>query len=298
MIRIGIDLGKTSCRIRVFDGEHTRDARGTGAPGLSEIGGADAAMRSISETMAALPGAPGTGAVDAIGVGAAGALAAPDAAADLAQRIRAAYGAPALVTSDAVAAHAGAFAGAEGALLIVGTGAVAIAVTGGRLHRADGWGPWLGDEGSGQWIGRAGLRAALRARDGRGPHTALADAASALAGSIDALPAWLARIDSPAARVAQFAPAVLDAAALGDAVAASICDEAALALAATAAAVGGTEVVLHGGITEHDGMRQRLMAALDARGMRIAQAQGDACTGAADLALPGFSHYDEGITRA
>lgn len=295
MIRIGIDLGKTSCRGRVFDDAgDVRDGRAAGAPGLRERGGVDAAMASIVAALADLPAAG----IDAIGIGAAGALAAPEAAAELARRVREHYGALTIVTSDAVAAHAGAFAGREGTLLIVGTGAVAIAVADGRLRRADGWGPWLGDDGSGQWIGRAGLRAVLRAFDGRGSASALTVAAERMAGPLDGLPAWLADHDAPAARVAQFAPAVLDAAAAGDEVAIGICDRAAEALAATAAAIGAHDVVLHGGITEHDGMRARLRAALDARDLRVIAAQGDACAGAADLALPGFQHYNEGISRA
>src|SRR6185503_19327884 len=38
---------------------------------------------------------------------------------------------------------------------------------------AGGWGFVLGDEGSGYWIGRAALRAVLRAADRRGPETQL-----------------------------------------------------------------------------------------------------------------------------
>lgn len=42
------------------------------------------------------------------------------------------------------------------------------------VHRLDGLGPFLGDEGGGASIGRAGLRAALRSLERRGPATALA----------------------------------------------------------------------------------------------------------------------------
>jgi N-acetylglucosamine kinase-like BadF-type ATPase len=45
--------------------------------------------------------------------------------------------------------------------------------SGQALARAGGWGHLLGDEGSGYAIGLAGLRAVLRAYDGRGPQTAL-----------------------------------------------------------------------------------------------------------------------------
>ena len=41
----------------------------------------------------------------------------------------------------------------------------------GRTARAGGWGPLLGDEGSGYAIALAGLRAAARRCDGRAPAT-------------------------------------------------------------------------------------------------------------------------------
>ena len=92
------------------------------------------------------------------------------------------------MTSDGVIAHAGALGGEPGVVLIAGTGVVALAIgADGGLRTADGWGPWLGDEGGGAWIGAAGLRAALRAHDGRGPSTTLLDAARARFGRAENL---------------------------------------------------------------------------------------------------------------
>ena len=83
-------------------------------------------------------------------------------------------------------AHAGALDGEPGVVLIAGTGVVALAIgADGALRTADGWGPWLGDEGGGAWIGAAGLRTALRAHDGRGRSTTLLDAARARFGAGD-----------------------------------------------------------------------------------------------------------------
>ncbi|MCV6971956.1 ATPase, partial [Mycobacterium bohemicum] len=115
------------------------------------------------------------GPVDEAIVGAAGALAAPRAARALGEALLAAMGVERVaVTSDAVLAHAGALDGALDGEPGVVTGAVALAIgADGALRTADGWGPLLGDEGGGAWIGAAGLRAALRAHDGRGPATAL-----------------------------------------------------------------------------------------------------------------------------
>lgn len=64
-----------------------------------------------------------------------------------------------------------------GAVLVCGTGSLAVAYAeGGRPYRSGGHGYLLGDEGSGYWIGREAVRAALRSADGRGEPTALVKA--------------------------------------------------------------------------------------------------------------------------
>ena len=55
------------------------------------------------------------------------------------------------------------------------------------MRRVDGWGPLLGDDGSGYDIGTRGLRAAFAAYDGRGPETLLASLASGFLGVLDLL---------------------------------------------------------------------------------------------------------------
>jgi hypothetical protein len=61
--------------------------------------------------------------------------------------------------SDVELAHAAAFGGGPGVLVVAGTGSIAVARDRrGRWRRAGGWGQLLGDEGSGFWIGRAALR--------------------------------------------------------------------------------------------------------------------------------------------
>nr|WP_231999260.1 N-acetylmuramic acid 6-phosphate etherase [Mycobacterium sp. 1081908.1] len=241
---LAIDLGKTSCRASVGG----RRAEGPGAPGLAAPGGVRAAQAAI------LAVARDFGPVDEVIVGAAGAEAAPDAARALAEALLASLRAERVaVTSDAVIAHAGAFDGKPGVVLIAGTGAVALAIDAdGASRTADGWGPWLGDEGGGAWIGAAGLRAALRAHDGRGPSTALLDAARARFGAPKTWPAQLA----DAAALASFAPNVV--AAEDDPVASAIVSAAADALAATARAAGDGPVAMVGGLAGVAALRKRL----------------------------------------
>lgn len=84
---------------------------------------------------------------------------------------------PFAMETDVVAAHAGAFAGATGIVVSGGTGAITFGADefGARVY-ADGWGPVLGDEGGGYWIGVEALRATCRALDGRSNTTPLAPA--------------------------------------------------------------------------------------------------------------------------
>ncbi|MGA9492024.1 MAG: BadF/BadG/BcrA/BcrD ATPase family protein, partial [Mycobacterium sp.] len=241
---LAVDLGKTSCRAAAAG----RKAEGAGAPGLATPDGVRAAETAIVAV------AHGLGPVDEVIVGAAGALAAPDAARALGDALlRSLRAERVAVTSDAVIAHAGALNGQPGVVLIAGTGVVALAIgADGALRTADGWGPWLGDEGGGAWIGTAGLRAALRALDGRGPSTALIDAAGARFGPPKTWPAQL----SDAAALASFAPDVL--AAEDDAVALAIVSAAAESLAATARAAGDGPVALVGGLAGVKALRERI----------------------------------------
>ncbi|GAB0108061.1 BadF/BadG/BcrA/BcrD ATPase family protein [Nocardia sp. JMUB6875] len=226
---LAIDLGKTGCRgsLRV-GGRQIRCAEAAGAPGLANAGGVGAAEDAIRAVVERI--SPTTDFV--LSVGAAGAASAPEAAALLARRLASGIGVSAVaVTSDAVTAHAGALGGSSGVVLAVGTGAVATAVDeAGRFTRVDGWGPLLGDEGSGGWIGLEGLRAALRAYDGRGPRTALVDAVGERYGvTVSELPNLIGQQGNPASTAARFAPAVAAAAAT-DEIAAAIMTAAGQAL--------------------------------------------------------------------
>ncbi|MDE0072183.1 MAG: hypothetical protein OXO48_20910 [Caldilineaceae bacterium] len=145
--------------------------------------------------------------------------------------------------NDSVVAWAGAFLGGPGALIAAGSRAVAFAVgCNGISARADGLGHWLGDAGSGFNIGRAGLRAAVAALDGRGPATCLADSFLAVAGhSAQDWVDWIADLDTSIAhahfQLRSFAPFVTRAADAGDSVALSILENAGAELAATAVSV-------------------------------------------------------------
>lgn len=84
------------------------------------------------------------------------------------------YKARTIVVNDALVALEAGAPGQPGVVVIAGTGSIAYGRNErNQAARAGGWGYVLGDEGSGYWIGRAALRAVLRAADRRGPATRL-----------------------------------------------------------------------------------------------------------------------------
>ena len=300
---LAIDLGKTGCRAALWVGGQRADAQGPGAPGLASPHGTELAEAAILAVANPLLRDAGLDRIGVVSAGVAGAMAAPDAARDLARRLCDALpSASAVVTSDAVTSHAGALGGRPGVVLAAGTGAVAIAVAAdGALRRTDGWGPWLGDEGGGAWIGLRGLRAALRAADGRGPATLLQTAAEALFGPLAGLAALVEGHDSPARLAASFAPAVARAAEAGDGVAITLLQRAADALAATIRAAAGTQtsaVAITGGLSQlGPALLDPLRRALGA-GLTLVPPAGTALDGARYLALRCDTLHERLIIRA
>lgn len=254
---LAVDLGKTGCRVALWIGEVRTDAEGPGAPGLASPGGMELAEVAVLAVAVPLLRAAGVSRLDAACIGAAGALAAPEAARKLARRLGVRLPAARIaVASDAITSHAGALDGGPGLVLSIGTGAVAMAIRpDGSRHKGDGLGPWLGDEGGGAWIGLQGMRAALRAIENRGPPTALREAASARFGADLA-----ARVEgdaNPTRLAAGFAGDVADAARAGDAVALTLIRRAAGCLADTVRAAasgwpgpGPIRFVVTGGLLE------------------------------------------------
>ena len=140
-----------------------------------------------------------------------------------------------LLVGDEEIALDAAFAGGPGILVIAGTGSNVIGRDArNKLFGAGGWGPVLGDEGSGYWIGLEAIRAALRAQD----HIGLAGVSSCLLRDIevhwqlDSLAELVAManqrtgIRRPAPDFADLAPVVADCAERGDALAAGVLERA------------------------------------------------------------------------
>jgi N-acetylglucosamine kinase-like BadF-type ATPase len=123
-----------------------------------------------------------------------------------------------VVADDSVPWALGALGGKPGVTVALGTGLVALGVgPDGRLAHVDGSGPYLGDRGSGWWVGRQGLIAAIAADENRaGGSARLLTAARDRFGPLRDLPEALRRDANPHATIATFAVDVVAAAEDGD----------------------------------------------------------------------------------
>jgi N-acetylglucosamine kinase-like BadF-type ATPase len=144
------------------------------------------------------------------------------------------------LATDAQAALEGALDGRQGVVVIAGTGSIAMGVNAlGQQARAGGWGPTLGDEGSGYDIARRALRAIAASFDGRFQETVLSERFCrklGIASSAD-LPGVIYNSDSEPVEIASLAKIVAEAAREGDEVACDILREAGRELANLAVSV-------------------------------------------------------------
>ncbi len=230
-IFIGIDAGGTQTVAAAVSGR-ARTLVAGGPGNFLAVGSAafHALLRGLVQALRARAGIDPRN-VSAVCVGGAGLgrrrerAAAGRVAAQLFPRARIA------VVDDGTLALWAAFGAEPGIALIAGTGSFCVGRdAAGRVVRAGGWGPLLGDPGSAFALGRRAIAHALAVRDGLEKPTALARAVARHFGAADALDV-LSRIGAggPAA-VASFAPRLLRAAARGDRTAARIAAEEAAAL--------------------------------------------------------------------
>jgi glucosamine kinase len=270
---IGGDLGGTSTRILVVgtDGrECGRSVTGGGNPISHPAGAAAALAGALGAALAGVD--PGRVQASVIGVAGGSALRTPPVAARFGK-----VWADAGLTCDPgwapdlEVAFAAGTPEPDGSVLVAGTGATAGAVTGRRLTRtADGHGWLLGDDGSGFWLGREAVRAALRTLDAGEPPGHLVGAVLrelagvetadqlALAGDRRGADRCRARViqavnSRPGVQLSALAPLVSAAYREGDPEARSIVERAGAALLTTLGRIRGqdetTPIVLAGGLT-------------------------------------------------
>jgi len=178
-----IDGGKSSLRLVV----HARHGRLSGeGPGFAYHLENDEVAAVLDSVRRARENAGATESVERLCVGLTGLPGQSDDRARLAGGLGEMFpGCDLLLTTDGVLAHAGALCGV-GVVLSAGTGTTALALgDDGRSAYLDGWGPLIGDRGSGYAVGHAGLRAAAAAIDRVAPMTSLVEAMTDVLGGTD-----------------------------------------------------------------------------------------------------------------
>lgn len=215
---VGVDGGATRSRAVILDGDGREVARMEGGPAVADARSPDRAAAAVAELVRAIATLAGVELpLPAVWAGLAGAGREDSRSAVQAALRGTALAAHVRVGTDVEAAFHHAFPIGPGILLVAGTGSMAHGRSeGGGEARTGGWGPLLGDEGSGYSIGLEALRSVVRARDGRGPETALT---ALLLGELglaaeEALVSWSA--EASKGQVAALAPTVIRAARGGD----------------------------------------------------------------------------------
>jgi glucosamine kinase len=226
---LGVDGGGTRCRARIEDENGRLLGEAGSGPATTRIG-IEKAWRSIMEATEAAAAQADLAREDfarmhaAIGLAGLGRRGAEAALNKIAHPF-----ASTLFISDGMAACLGAHSGADGAIVVAGTGSVGVGLIGGREIRIAGYGFPVSDEGSGADIGLQVVRLALRAADRRGKLTPLL---SEVLGAFDRDPyqavAWSE--EARAADYAALAPIVMRHANQGDPVGRRIVERAADAI--------------------------------------------------------------------
>jgi glucosamine kinase len=170
---LAIDAGGTKTRCLLADESRVLGRATTGSVKLMRVGEAEASARLRAMlTEVSLAAGVGLSEVTQTCIGLAGVTI--DAVRQWAEReIGEVVGGNLLLAGDEEIAFDAAFRGGPGILIIAGTGSNVLGrAADGAMYHAGGWGPALGDEGSGFWIGQEALRAGFWAKD-RGVSTSL-----------------------------------------------------------------------------------------------------------------------------
>jgi glucosamine kinase len=265
---VGLDIGGTRSRARLWAGGQTAAETESASASLPAVGVEDAraALLTALGGLGLDPAQP----VDAICVGSAG-LSVPGADSFLrAQLAPFARAGRVVVVTDAMLVLPAAGLGA-GVAVICGTGSVAVGVDGERSVQAGGWGYLLGDEGGGYWIVREAVRLLLSRRERGCSLGDLADQLLAATGSADLAALQRTYYAQPhlPREWARYARTVLESA---DPAAAEIASRGAAAVAALAATAGELAaprprrlpVVLAGGLMSNARYRQAVERAVSA----------------------------------
>lgn len=225
---LGVDGGGSRCRARLEDGRGAVLGDGISGPATTRIG-IERAWQSVMQASDAAAAQAGLGrdwsrthaAIGLAGFGRPGVEGALKKMAHPFASVR--------FLSDGLAACLGAHSGADGAVVVAGTGSIGVGLIGGREIRLGGYGFPISDQGSGADIGLRVIRSALRAADrGEGTSPLLLEVLAWFGHDPARAVAWSEL--ATAADYAVFAPIVVRHASEGDPVGRRIMERAAEAI--------------------------------------------------------------------
>ncbi|WP_104190744.1 N-acetylglucosamine kinase [Cryobacterium sp. Y82] len=136
--------------------------------------------------------------------------------------------------NDMMGGWAGSLGAVDGINVISGTGSMTYGERAGHGHRVGGWGELFGDEGSAYWIAIRGLNAFSRMSDGRLPRGPLYDVVKKrvdVTSDLDLIDVVANRWKGQRGAIADLSKTVVEAAGLGDLIAAQIITDACTELA-------------------------------------------------------------------
>jgi glucosamine kinase len=189
---LGVDGGGTNCRIRLADESLATLGEGSGGRSNLQIENGEPAFRSIADGTRQAFAQAGIDYSETKNTYACFGMAGGRLTTDrVAFQQRPWPFAAVKVYDDIDIARAGAHAGADGAVIIAGTGSAALAIVDGQRHQCGGWGFHIGDQMSGAILGRELVRRTVEATDGLVAGSPLTAAVLArFGGTVDAIMDW------------------------------------------------------------------------------------------------------------
>ena len=185
-----------------------------------------------------------------------------------------------IIEDDGKTALLSAWQGKPGIVLIAGTGSIAYALDNdGVFYRSGGWGPLLGDAGSGCWLGLRGLGNALKRSDRYNKNDKLKFLLKDLNSGIcdqEQLVSFIYQNNTiPRRELARLAPVILNQAEQGDQFFVEIVTGGAKELAAEIIGlamklpVEDRKIALAGGLTNNDYYREKISSLIEAAPVEI-----------------------------
>ncbi len=228
MFIAGIDAGGTSVKCVIVDELGNIKIRAGAGPANPQVVGFKQAVESVQEALKRACTGIGLDRVDLLGIGMAGTGRSEDIKLIKDHLLPCFQAEEVYLSNDGVISLYGALAGEAGIVVTAGTGSIVYGLSEtGILKRSGGWGPLLGDEGSGFYLGLEAIKAVIRSSENREANTILTGIIKdelAINDLFDLIP-FIYQDKLPRHQIARLAPGILRAVSEGDTVAAEIVNQ-------------------------------------------------------------------------